>query len=533
MLKKSIRTASLTLLALALAGCDDLTGPSGRLDGPFFTAQLAAAPSDLGTLPGGSHSAALGINSLGQVVGWSQTSFGQIHGAVWSNGAVTEIGTFGGDSSVAQDINDNAQVVGWAEDFLSQNQAFLWSSGSLTPLGTLGGGESVALGINNSGVVVGWSQTFDGFTHAFMWANGTMTDLGTLPGGNTSFAWDINDAGQVVGISDGPNGFRAFVYQSGTMTDAGALGDGQSQGLAISDEGWVAGTSLSPLSSEWHAFVGSGAAGGLVDLGTLGGIMSAALGVQSLGQVQVVGWSYDAGFHRRAALWTPPDPVLDLGTLGGSFAVAHAVNGTGQIAGESTNESNQIRAVVWTIETGTQTVPEEEPLGPVAKIDALIEKIEQQRDAGQLSRGQANSMIVKLNDAKRSIEVGAWHNAANMLRAFAKHVHGLMETSVLSSDFGTALLNAAQNVLPQEDILTAVANIDVLIHQVEVLRDDGLLNPGRANSLIAKLATAKRLAQRYNWQPAGRSLGEFTRQVHELLGEAGGALATGAEGALP
>ena len=40
--------------------------------------------TDLGTLPGGTESMADAINPAGQMTGWSSTSTGDLHGAVWT-----------------------------------------------------------------------------------------------------------------------------------------------------------------------------------------------------------------------------------------------------------------------------------------------------------------------------------------------------------------------------------------------------------------------------------------------------------------
>ena len=54
--------------------------------------------ADLGTLPGGSVSAAHGINASGQVVGYADTSSGYAHAFLYSNGTMTDLGTLPGGS---------------------------------------------------------------------------------------------------------------------------------------------------------------------------------------------------------------------------------------------------------------------------------------------------------------------------------------------------------------------------------------------------------------------------------------------------
>ena len=112
-------------------------------------------------------------------------------------------------------------------------------------LGTLGASsdESDAAGLNDNGQVVGWSVTVGGDEHAFLWTptapnakTGAMCDLGTL-GGPTSHAQAINNSGQVVGWSCTAAGaIHAFSWTAaGGMRDLGTLG-GECYGRALDTE---------------------------------------------------------------------------------------------------------------------------------------------------------------------------------------------------------------------------------------------------------------------------------------------------------
>jgi probable HAF family extracellular repeat protein len=55
---------------------------------------------DLGTLPGGTHSWATGINNKGQIVGYSTIASGQTHAFLYSGGTMIDLGTLEGGQAV-------------------------------------------------------------------------------------------------------------------------------------------------------------------------------------------------------------------------------------------------------------------------------------------------------------------------------------------------------------------------------------------------------------------------------------------------
>ena len=257
---------------------------------------------------------ATAINGRGQVVGFGRVR-GELvdHAFLWTpdvpngtTGTITDLGTLaGGSGSAAFGINDRGQVVGCSYTFFcdaANGTAFLWtpavpngSTGSMIDLGPLPGGSgSAASGINNGGQVVGASAGADGTAHAFLWtpgapngATGTMNDLGSLPGGSASRAFGINDRGQVVGCS--------YISSSTTFCDL-----------------------FSGAAFLWTPDVQNGTTGTMIGLGALpGGSGSAARGINNAGQV-VGGSGVNGAAH--AVLWTitetsvplaitPPGPI--------------------------------------------------------------------------------------------------------------------------------------------------------------------------------------------------------------------------------
>ena len=146
-------------------------------------------------------------------------------------------------------------------------------------------------------------------THAALWNGATITDLGVLPGATSSSAAAINAAGHVAGTSGRPN----------------------CEGYNCSPAGFS------------HAFSYT-SSGGLVDLGTLGGVVSTALGIDALDEV--VGSSTATGTtvpnpghvdpNRLAFLYTGGQ-MIDLNTrisaTGWTLKEATGINAKGQIVG--------------------------------------------------------------------------------------------------------------------------------------------------------------------------------------------------------
>jgi probable HAF family extracellular repeat protein len=227
-------------------------GDASGAKGPTHAARFAPdGTTDLGTL-GGANSVALGINNLGQIVGYADTaSVGpaynyQIHAALWANGTVTDLGTLpGGDASYAYHINDQGTAAGYAYAADFSMHAVLFAQGRVIDLGIPpGGASSSAYGINNLGQAVGIADFGQGSGHAALFANGTITDLGTLPGGTLSAAVAINNLGQAVGWSDnGTGSTRPVLFAAGRVIDLGIF-DGVVDSLpaAINDLGQVTGT---------------------------------------------------------------------------------------------------------------------------------------------------------------------------------------------------------------------------------------------------------------------------------------------------
>jgi len=285
-------------------------------------------------------------------------------------------------SSWAYWISDNGLIAGESENNAIDSLvgaptslAVLWKDGQIINLGTLGGNESVAVSVNNRGEVVGGAMNsisdpypgrypdsnyfiFGNGTeaHAFSWHEGKMQDLGTL-GGPDSFAFLVNERGQVAGASDvdfasnvvtgGPT-VHPFLWHHGKMIDlvahapAGMFGGTYGSVSALNDRGQVAGTMYLTGDLTWHSFLWD--EGEITDLGTLGGAITTAIGMNNSGHI--VGRSDvtalceacppgDQKQLHRPFFWKD-GVITDVGVIAGDNAgSAYSVNASDQVVGRS------------------------------------------------------------------------------------------------------------------------------------------------------------------------------------------------------
>jgi RHS repeat-associated protein len=204
---------------------------SGQVAGTFFDmnsgmfafVSSGAAMQRLGTLPGGTYTAALAIGNNGVIAGYGDSigtdGVARVSAVLWSGSTAQSLGLLpNGYGSVAYGLNNVGQVVG-AAPTQDGGGAFLWSS--ITGMQNLGslyqGGQSEAYAVNDFAQVVGWS---DG--DVVLWSNGTLIDLSALPEVQGAGWWltkatGINNAGQIVGTGWLNGEQRTFLLSPGAF----------------------------------------------------------------------------------------------------------------------------------------------------------------------------------------------------------------------------------------------------------------------------------------------------------------------------
>ncbi|MCC6907504.1 MAG: DUF3466 family protein [Phycisphaerales bacterium] len=260
-----------------------------------------------------------GINSIGDVVGFTLVDANYIHAVLWPHdGGVVDLGTLGGDYSAAASINDRGEIVGWAGfrpgSGIYVRHAFLWRDGEMSDLGTLGGESSVATGVNAMGQIVGESEyEFGNYSNVgFVWQAGQMQVLDDpWPDRNSSDVWGVNDRGQIVGAGLSIEGTkRAMLWINEQPIDLGALTGFGSSAYAINDAGDVVGLSEAangaPHAVKWTDQQ-------IIDIHTPSiGLNSSARGINNLGQV--VGDNHNV-IRPRAFILNPGEDMIFLDDL--------------------------------------------------------------------------------------------------------------------------------------------------------------------------------------------------------------------------
>lgn len=297
---------------------------------------------------GGAGSWSQALNDSGQAVGFAATSLLSANAFWYGGGALVDLGTLpGGGGSYALGISPSGAIAGWSGNFLSYRRAVLWAGPYSSPvdLGTLGGPASTAYDMNGA-IVVGEADTLSGSSHAAAWS-GVITDLGTL-GGRQSAALGINGAGTIVGWAETSSGAAHAALWPGIGTGATDLDPAGwfslSQAEDVSDTGFVTGWGVVATTGAVHGFLGS-ATGGLVDIGSPGGDTYGAA-VNDAGSL-VANTLLHPWLRSSAGAWLELNERIPMFS-GITLLQAQDINDAGQITGWGPDDAGNVRGYVLT-----------------------------------------------------------------------------------------------------------------------------------------------------------------------------------------
>jgi probable HAF family extracellular repeat protein len=308
-----------------------------------------APPEDLGTLPGGSESAAYDINEHGVVVGSSETDGGETHAAMWIDGEIVDLGTLGGENSWARGVNNLNQVVGVSETADGARHGFLWINGIMwdlhayAPFEVQQGG---AYAVNDELWIAGTTEL-----SAVVWKGGLFYENLASTFDGPRLATDINLYNEISGSALSSE----FVtrWANGTFTTLTGHPDElccSQRGNALNSQGWVAGRAItrdapgSPVRNVASVFR-DGVQGYLLKTFT----ESFAYDINDLSWV--VGEAENAAGDTVPFIWLPTkDSAQLLPTLGGFDGAARAVNTKGDVVGYSDRADGRRRATLWAYE---------------------------------------------------------------------------------------------------------------------------------------------------------------------------------------
>ncbi|MBM7773533.1 putative HAF family extracellular repeat protein [Actinokineospora baliensis] len=119
--------------------------------------QVSALPALAGAGDATVSSNRQAINERGDIVGVSGG-----RATLWRDGVAIELGSPAGGQSAAVAVNDLGDVVGWSKSpDGAQTRAFLWRAGRSYDLGTAGTANATPVALNNTGTIIGSSSTPD------------------------------------------------------------------------------------------------------------------------------------------------------------------------------------------------------------------------------------------------------------------------------------------------------------------------------------------------------------------------------------
>src|SRR5262249_38390059 len=117
-------------------------------------------------VPNSIATAAAGVNSSGQIVGWFNMSTGGPHGYLLDSGTFTTLDYPHAASTVATSINDSGEIVGYYVGG-GRTHGFTLINGQYTSFDYPGAKSTNPYAINNSGQIVGYYYDQQNTIHGF------------------------------------------------------------------------------------------------------------------------------------------------------------------------------------------------------------------------------------------------------------------------------------------------------------------------------------------------------------------------------
>lgn len=256
------------------------------------------------------------------------------------------------------DLGDNFTVTGLSGDgnvavgTTSSGGSWLiarWSKDGLSVLGT-----GAASAVSDDGqTIAGTTPTSTGIPFPWIWTyKGGFRNIDTIHD-NTITGYKasaISKDGRVV-AGDYSTSVNTVAYRwtaEDGIKDIGSLGGIVTVALGTSSDGSVIVGQGGLKTNAWRGFIWT-AANGIQNLGTIGGDASAAKAVSADGVVVGGYSSVDNSLNTHAFLWRKSDGMTDIGTLGGTNGAVSALSKDGSTAvGYSTIAQNSAtHAFLW------------------------------------------------------------------------------------------------------------------------------------------------------------------------------------------
>lgn len=241
-----------------------------------------------------------------------------------------------------------------------------------------------------------------------------------------------------------------------TITDLGTLGGNLSKAFGINESNQVVGWS-NPPSANYHAFLWED--GTISNLGDLGWPESFAYGINDAGQV-VGGSPTPLGYNYTHAFRWENGVMQDLGTLGGTYSAAFEINSSGQAVGYAQDAEGVQHAALWG-NSGIVDLGDLDPVWPT------------------------NSAAYGINDAGQVVGNSGTSNPAQLAHAFLWNNGSMQDLGTLGGDYSSATaINTDGHVVGTSKV-SGGTSLHAFLWQSGAMQDLGALgwNSSYANDI--------------------------------------------------